>query len=351
MATLLDSAFVKAAALSAGFHKAGIARAAPLDPAPLDRMLAAGWEADMVWLGETRAQRLDPARLLPGARSVVALALSYFEGEGAAHAEPSEGRVARYARGRDYHAVMRRKLKDLVARLRSRDPEIHAFASADIAPVMEKAWAERAGLGWVGKNGCLITTDLGSWVLLATVILDRELEPDPPHAERCGTCEACLAACPTGAISAPGFVDARRCISFQTIERRGPIPEPVAARLGPWAFGCDDCQAVCPWNRAPPVRCDPELRARPGQRGLDLDALLALTFEEYQRRYYGTALARARYDGLLRNALLAAGHAGDPGRLAGVRRHLESPHPGVREAARWAAERLERAGAPPLRAT
>jgi epoxyqueuosine reductase len=342
----LDSAFVKAAALASGFHKVGIARAGPLDPAPLDRVLASKWDADMAWLGETRAQRLDPSRLLPGARSVVALALSYLE-EGAP--EPAQGRVARYARGRDYHAVMKRKLKGLVACLRERDPELRAFASADLAPVMEKAWAERAGVGWVGKNGCLITTDLGSWVLLATVLLDRELEPDAPHPERCGSCDACLSACPTGAIAAPGFVDSRRCISFHTIERRGTIPEPVAERLGPWAFGCDDCQSVCPWNRAAAARCDPELRSRPGQRGLDLDALLALSFEEYQRRFYGTALARARYEGLLRNAVLAAGHAGDVGRLAALRRHLESPFPGVREAAAWSVARLEGRASPEAR--
>jgi epoxyqueuosine reductase len=338
----LDSAFVKQAAREAGFHKVGVARAEPLPPAALDRMLERGAEADMVWLRTQRAERLDPARLLPGARSVVALALSYLEEGG--EPEPADGRVARYARGRDYHAVMKRKLKDLVARLVERDPEVRTFASADVAPVMEKAWAERAGLGWVGKNGCLITTDLGSWVVLATVIVDRELAPDAPHPEHCGSCAACLPACPTGAIVAPGFVDARRCISFQTIERRGSIPEEVAERLGPWAFGCDDCQTVCPWNRGAAARCDPELRARPGQRGLDLEALLALTLEEYQRRFYGTALARARYEGLLRNAVLAAGHAGDRRHLAAVRLHLDSPFEGVRAAARWSAVRLATQG-------
>ena len=335
----LDSAFVKSAALAAGFHKVGIARAGPLDPAALDRMLAMGGEADMAWLRTQRAERLDPARLLPGVRSVVALAVSYLE-PASAEGEPPGARVARYARGRDYHAVMKRKLKDLVGRLRERDPSLRAFASADVAPVMEKAWAERAGLGWVGKNGCLITTDLGSWVLLATVLLDRDLAPDAPHPEHCGSCAACLPACPTAAIVAPGLVDARRCLSFHTIERRGPIPDEVADRLGPWVFGCDDCQAVCPWNRAPAARCDPELAARPGQRALDLDALLALTLEQYRRRFYGTALARARYEGLLRNAVLAAGHAGDRRRAAAVRAHLESPFDGVRAAARWAAARL-----------
>ena len=341
----LDASFVKQAALAAGFHEVGVARAGPLDPEPLDRMLARGAEADMVWLRSQRAERLDPARLLPGVRSVVALALSYLEDPGVP--EPDHGRVARYARGRDYHGVMKRRLKELVARLRARDPEVRTFHSSDLAPVMEKAWAERAGLGWVGKNGCLITPRFGSWVLLATVLLDRELEPDRPHPERCGSCAACLPACPTGAIVEPGLIDARRCISFQTIERRGPIPAEVAERLGPWVFGCDDCQTVCPWNRAPLARCDPELRAREGQRGLDLDALLVLTLDEYRRRFYGTALARARYEGLLRNAILAAGHAGEARRLPAIEAHLTSEFPGVREAARWAAARLAAAERPP----
>ncbi|HEX7489226.1 MAG TPA: tRNA epoxyqueuosine(34) reductase QueG, partial [Anaeromyxobacteraceae bacterium] len=284
---LLDAAFVKDAARAAGFHEVGVARAEPLDPGPLDRMLARGAEADMVWLRSQRAERLDPARLLPGVRSVVALALSYLEDSG--EPEPAHGRVARYARGRDYHGVMKRRLKDLVGRLRAQDPDVRTYHSSDLAPVMEKAWAERAGVGWVGKNGCLITPRFGSWVLLATVLLDRDLEPDPPHPERCGSCAACLPACPTGAIVEPGLVDARRCISFQTIERRGPIPVEVAERLGPWVFGCDDCQTICPWNREPLARCDPELRAREGQRGLDLDALLELTVAEYRRRFYGTA--------------------------------------------------------------
>jgi epoxyqueuosine reductase len=205
---------------------------------------------------------------------------------------------------------------------------------------MEKAWAQVAGLGWVGKNGCLITLRHGSWVLLATLIVDRELAPDSPHPERCGSCQACLPACPTGAIPEPGFVDARRCISFQTIERRGPVPEPVAERLGPWIFGCDDCQTCCPWNGAVAVEGDPELTPRPARAALDLDAMLRLSEEDYRRAFWGTALARARHDGLLRNALLAAGLAGDGRRAAAVAAHARSPHQGVRAAARWALARL-----------
>jgi epoxyqueuosine reductase len=336
---VLDTSFVKAAALRAGFHACGVARAAPLDPGPLDRLLAIGGEADMVWLRTQRAERLDPARLLPGVRSVVAVALAYHAGEPALPVEGA-GEVARYAKGRDYHAVMKRRLKALVGEIAAVDPEARTLPTCDVAPVMEKVWAERAGIGWIGKNGCLITVDHGSWVVLGTLLLDRELEPDAPHPDRCGSCAACLPACPTGAIPSPGVVDARRCISFWTIERRGEIPPEMAGRLGRWVFGCDECQTVCPWNAAAKPGSDPELLPRPGRDPLALDDLLALGEEEYRARCYGTSLARARYDGLLRNALLAAGHAGDPRRLPAVRAHLASPFPGVRAAAEWAAGRL-----------
>ena len=161
-------------------------------------------------------------------------------------------------------------------------------------------------------------------------------------AEASGARAACLPACPTGAIPEPGFVDARRCISFQTIERRGPIPAEVAERLGPWAFGCDDCQTVCPWNRGLPASADPELVPLPGQAGLDLLPLIAMTEEEYRRRYHGTALARARHDGLVRNGILQAGLQRDRRCLEAVRARLESPHEGVRAAAEWALARIER---------
>lgn len=335
----LDTGLVKEAARRLGFHEVGVARAEPLAARHLDHVLERGWQADMAWLRTQRAERLDPARLLPGVRSVVALALSY-RGPERPEPGPGEGRVARYARGRDYHAVMKRRLKALVADLSARAPGARFFPSADVAPVMEKAWAERAGLGWVGKNGCLITPRHGSWVLLATVLTDLELAPDAPHPERCGTCEACLPACPTGAIPEPGFVDAGRCLSFWTIERRGPIPEAMAGRLGGWAFGCDDCQTCCPWNAAAPADADPELLPRDGQAALGLAGLLTLTEAEYARRFHGTALARARLDGLVRNAALLAGASGEARWVPLLRPLLDSPHDGVRAAAAWALGRL-----------
>ena len=330
---------VKAAALRVGFSKVGVARAGPLDPGPLDRMLARGGEADMAWLRTQREARLDPRRVLPGAESVVALALSYHAGE--SPPTPRWAReVARYARGRDYHAVMKRKLRALVAEIAALDASARTWAGCDIGPIMERAWAQRAGIGWVGKNGCLITPEFGSWVLLAAVLVDRPLAPDAPHPERCGTCAACLAACPTGAIPEPGLVDARRCLSYWTIERRGEIPAEMAARLGRWAFGCDDCQTCCPWNDGLAASVDPELTANPGQWALDLDALLALTEEDFRRRYHGTALARARHDGLVRNALLQAGLSGEARHLPAVRALRASPHAGVRAAAEWAEAQL-----------
>lgn len=336
----LDAALVKAAARRAGFHACGVARATPLDPAPLDRMLARGAEADMVWLRTQRAERLDPARLLPGARSVIAVALGYLAPGESASAPEGAGEIARYARGRDYHAVMKARLRAVTAEIAAADPRARTLATCDIAPVMEKTWAERAGIGWVGKNGCLITTTHGSWVVLGTILVDRDLDPDPPHPERCGSCEACLPACPTGAIPEPGLVDARRCLAFWTIERRGEIPPEIAARTGRWIFGCDVCQSVCPWNAAAKPACDPELLPRPGREALALGDLLALGEDEYRLRFYGTSLARARYDGLVRNALLAAGSSGDPRWLELVRARLESPLPGVRAAAEWAAAKL-----------
>ena len=335
----LTPASVKDAARRVGFHACGIARAVTLDPAPLDRVLGRGWEADMVWLRTQRDLRLDPARLLPGARSVIAVALAYHAGEAPAAPEGA-GEIARYARGRDYHGVMKRRLKSLAAELAALDPDARTLATCDVAPTMEKAWAERAGIGWIGKNGCLITPEHGSWVLLGTVLVDRELAPDAPHPDRCGSCEACLHACPTGAIPEPGFVDARRCLSFWTIERRGPIPPEIAPALGRRLFGCDDCQLACPWNDAARRGSDPELLPRPGREALALDDLLGLGEEEYRARFNGTSLARARYDGLVRNAILLAADTGDRRWVEAIRSHLASPHDAVRAAAEWALAKL-----------
>jgi epoxyqueuosine reductase len=306
------AALVKEAAAVEGFDLVGIASAAPLDPGPLDRWLAEGWDAGLWYVRQSRDERVDVTRVLPGAQSVVAVAVSYRHPE-PERPEGESGVVARYARGRDYHNVMRRplrRLRDAVERL---VPGSVGYASCDARPVMEKAWAQRAGLGWIGKNGCLVTPGLGSYVLLGCVVTTGVLAPDEAHPDRCGTCEACLPSCPTGAIPAPRFVDARRCISFHTIEHRDPIPDELKPKLAGRLFGCDLCQEACPWNRheaPPPGRLGQALAPRPSQSFVPLDDLLRSSRAEVEARIEGTPLARAGYDGLTRTARALAGEDG-----------------------------------------
>ncbi len=295
---------VKQAALSEGFDLVGIARAEPLDPGPLDRWLSNGWDAGLWYVRQSRDERLDVERVLPGAKSVVAVAISYRHDEPAPPEEP-HGVVARYARGRDYHNVFRRPLRRLRDAIESIVPGSVGYASCDSRPVMEKAWAARAGLGWIGKNGCLISPAYGSYLLLGCVVATAELAPDEPHPERCGTCEACLPSCPTGAIPEPGFIDAGRCISFHTIEHQEPIPEAVAKRLSGRLFGCDLCQEVCPWNRreTPEAgRLGRAMSPRETQAFVPLSRLLTGSREEIEAQIAGTPLARAGHAGLLRTA-------------------------------------------------
>lgn len=317
-----SAARVKERALELGFDLCGIARAHPLEEARLDRWLAQGWDAGLDYVRERRAERLDPSRVLPGARSVLALAASYAPAEGDPEPAPGELIVARYARGRDYHNVILKPARKLAAWLREAGARV--YCEVDAGAVMEKAWAQEAGLGWIGKNGCLINERLGSWLLLGALVTDLDLEPDAAHKDRCGDCSACIPACPTAAIPEPRYVDARRCIAYHTIEHREAIPSEVAGRAGSRIFGCDACQDACPWNRrAPPGKL---VQLRAGTPSLKLDDVLQLTRKEAERRFNGTPLLRAGRDGLVRTAVaLAPEHA---------RRFLHDAAPGVRAQAR-----------------
>lgn len=326
---------VRAAARACGFPLVGIAPADPLDPAPLRRWLAAGYAADMAWMEKNEADRLDPARVLPGARSVVALAIPYHR----AGAERSP--VARYARGRDYHYAHRDRMKRLRKKLLRLDATLETYACVDTGIAMEKAWAERAGLGWIGKNGCLINAELGSWITLSVMFLDRVVDSyDRPHANLCGDCSLCLGACPTRAFPAPGVVDARRCLSYQTIENQAEVPVELRPRFVGRVFGCDICQEVCPFNRKELPEGDARFAPRP-LGTMSPEEIAALSRAEFDTLSAGMALARARYDGLRRNAVLALG----AGRRSGARALLErlagDPSEVVAEAARWALGRLE----------
>ncbi len=328
----LEAAQVKARARELGFDLCGIARAHPLDPALLDRWLAHGWDAELPYVRERRAERLDPSLLVPGAASVIVVASSYAPAPG--DPQPAEGElvVARYARGRDYHNVVLKPARKLASFLRSFGAQV--YCEVDTGAVMEKAWAQEAGLGWIGKNGCLIHERLGSWLLLGALVTDAPLEADAPHPDRCGECTLCIPACPTQAIPEPRYVDARRCLAYHTIEHRAAIPEELAAHAGGRVFGCDACQEVCPWNRrAPPLTLVP-LRAR--TPSLDVAGLLSLTPAEARRRFEGTPLLRAGRDGLLRSALAVAPRTEEL--RARARELIDDAAPGVAEEARRVVE-------------
>jgi epoxyqueuosine reductase len=303
---------VKAAAVAEGFHLVGIASASPLDPRPLDHWLRNGWDAGLWYVRGSREKRLDVCDVLPGARSVVVVAVSYLQPE--PERPPGQsGLVARYARGRDYHNILRRPLKRVARALETISPGSESYTSIDSRPVAEKAWAQRAGLGWIGKNGCLIAPPYGSYVVLGCIVTTAALAPDEPHPDRCGTCVACLSSCPTDAIPEPRFIDARKCIAYHTIEHRDPIPAPVADRLGGRIFGCDACQEVCPWNRQPEPAggaLTEGFLPRSEQTFVPLRWLVQASPEEITGKIQATPLARAGVDGLRRTARVLLGPGG-----------------------------------------
>jgi epoxyqueuosine reductase len=341
---------VKALALALGFDLAGIAPAEPTRESEFLRSwLARGFAGDMHWIGRRVDERVDPRLVLPGARSLVALACVYDPG---ARGEPASGelRIARYAGGEDYHDVLLERVRAFEDALPPLLGEaVRTRGYVDTGPVLERAVAARAGVGWIGKNSCVIHPRLGSYLFLAVVLTDAALEPDLPEPDHCGSCRACLDACPTDAFPEPYVLDATRCISYQTIESRGAIPEPLREGHGAWGFGCDVCQEVCPWNLRERRAVPPDplgLRARMAPREAwrrpTLAWALALGESEWREATRHTALRRSRYRGFLRNALVAAGNSGDAALAPLVRRHAESADALVAEHARWALARLER---------
>jgi len=322
------------AARESGFTLAGLARAEPLPRGPLTAWLEGGMAASMGWMAKRLEERLDPARPVPGARTVLALACCFWT---PAHARPSP--IARYARGRDYHATLKDRLRALRRRLTLLAPAAKAYAAVDTGPVMERVWAHRAGLGWLGNNAMLLNPEHGSHLALAVVITDAEADRyASPHPDRCGRCRACLTACPTGALVQPGVVDSRRCLAYQTIEDRGPYSEalkPHAAGLG---FGCDLCQEACPWNGRRHACADPRFEPRP-IASLTLAELARLDAPRFAALAQGTAVARAGRDGLRRNALVALGAARGPEAVTLARQLLDDPDGAVRDAARWVLSR------------
>jgi epoxyqueuosine reductase len=299
------TAEVKRRALELGFEKVGVVRAEPLaeERARLEEWLARGYHAEMEWMARGTRRRTDPREILPGARSVVAVALNYFTPHRHA-ADPRTGKISRYAWGDDYHDVLGERLTALLDFVRELVPEARGRVCVDAQPAMDKAWAVRAGLGWIGKHTNLITRDYGSWVFLGELVLDVELQCDAERVEdHCGTCTLCLEACPTGAIVEPYVLDSARCISYATIELRAPeLPGGVAENLDGWLYGCDVCQDVCPWNRFEQPTGETRFEPRPGHVNPGLEEVAGLTHEAYVERFRRSPVKRAKLAGLRRNA-------------------------------------------------
>jgi epoxyqueuosine reductase len=294
-----------------GFELAGVAAALPAgDRTRYYDWVAAGHAGEMRYLTDHRAEvRDDPRNLLPSAKSIICVGKLYetpFPHTTEFH-DPERGWISRYAWGDDYHDVLRRGLRQLDSRLRERHPEMESRICVDTAPLLERSYARLAGLGWIGKNTCLINQQQGSWFFLGELLVSVEIAPDVPPPDRCGTCTRCIDACPTDAIPAGGGLDATKCISYFTIELRGPMPED--AGIGEHIFGCDICQDVCPWNGRAPVTSDPAFAPR--HFAPRLDEMAALTEEQFREMFRGTPVTRARYEGFLRNVARASGGSGD----------------------------------------
>lgn len=332
-AVSFSSAQLAAFAREAGFDLVGFARAEAIPPEVLNDWLAQGFHADMDWLATRAAERLDVTKLYPGARTVMAMACNYWHSDEASV-------VARYAQGRDYHATMKDRLRTLRRFLKERLHTDRCYATVDVNPVMEKVWAVRAGLGTVTNNGCFTTPQFGSYVVLAVLVLPEEVDAyaTPIDDDVCGTCTLCLDACPTGAIVAPRVVDARACLSYQTIENAGVVPEALRPALTDQLFGCDLCQDVCPLNQAP-VKAGARFTPRPLSK-LSALQLAGMTQAQFDEWIPGSPLARAGFDGLRRNAAYVLGATKNAAGRAVLTKLLDDPSERVRDAARWALARL-----------
>jgi epoxyqueuosine reductase len=332
---VVDAASLKARARELGFDACGITAADPAPRADFYRQwLADGRAGEMQWMGREPDRRGDPRVVLPGARSLIVAGMNYWQPQPA-----GRGRIARYALGDDYHAILQEKLEALAGEIRAAGADARVYV--DTGPILEKPLAARAGLGWQGKSTMLIHRDFGPWLLLGEIITTLDLAPDAPAADRCGTCERCVTACPTGAITGPYQLDARRCIAYLTIELKGSIPEELRPLIGDRVYGCDECLDVCPWNRFAQTTREARFLA-PVSDGRDqLRDLLEITAAEFKRRFARRPILRVKRRGLLRNVCVVLGNIGTADDLPALRRAEQHEEPLVREHAAWAVRRIE----------
>lgn len=344
------SARIRALSLALGFDRVGICSPEPIEQSDLfAEWVRRGYAGDMAYLARRFEERVDPKSVQESVRSIVVLGLAYDPSvEQPGESESQAGRIASYAGGEDYHDVMLPRVRAVATAIEALvERAVDSRCYVDTGPVLERQLAARAGLGWQGKNTLLIDRRLGSRLFLGVLLCDLELEFDQPHLDHCGTCRACLDACPTEAFPEAYVLDARRCISYTTIELRGDVAPDLRSQHGDWIFGCDVCQDVCPWNRkrGPEDLPDPHglrarLRPQPQWVGSPLAWVLALDPASWQSATRGTALRRAKYRGLMRNALIAAGNSGDRSLRSAVQLFAEGDDPLLVEHAQWALDRL-----------
>jgi epoxyqueuosine reductase len=343
---------IRQRAVELGFDDCGFTTAdAPASLPQFEHWLALGHHGELSYLERGRAKRAELERVLPGAQTVIALAAAYSPGPAAVEMSPGQqahlqapaakGVVARYARHADYHTVLAPPLRELAEAVnRAGGPGTRSLAYTDTGPILERDLAQRAGIGFIGKHTGLIRPGGGNWFFLAEILTTLKLPPDEPEQNRCGSCARCIPACPTGAIIAPFQLDARRCISYLTIELRGSIPVEYRSAIGNRIFGCDDCLAVCPWNRFARDGAILRAHARPDLETPDLEGLLGLTESDFRQRFRDTPLWRTKRRGLLRNVCVALGNSGDARALPALERAARDLDPLIAEHAQWACERI-----------
>jgi len=328
---------VRSAAQDLGFALCGFAKAGRAPHAEaLETWLESEHQATMDWMQRTAAERSDPDRVLPGVRTVVVLATNYFHED--PPAVPSTGRIARYAWSDDYHEVLKPRLEMLAAKLEQAGGTQRCFV--DSGPVLERDWAAACGVSWHGKSTMGIHPELGTWFFLSVILTTLDFETDSPLPDRCGRCTRCIDACPTQAITAPYRLDARRCISFLTIENKGSIPEEFREAMGDRIFGCDDCLDACPWNRFARASRDAGLQPRPEIVGRPLREFLALDEAQFKTLFRGSPILRAKRRGFLRNVCVALGNVGTKDDLPALQSALDDHEPLVREHAAWAVGKI-----------
>ena len=337
---MLTAAEIKHKGRALGFDVVGVS---PVGPFPesvfYSEWLDKGYGGEMHYLERQEEAKMTPDSILPGARCVVVCAMNYNVAHPRTTFDRMRAWISRYAWGEDYHEAMKAKVRELAGWIEENGPQ-KTKAYVDTGPLLERVYAKYAGIGWFGKNTCIINSKAGSWLFLGCILTDLELATDMPAPDRCGTCTRCIDACPTHAIVEPYVLDSRKCIAYTTIELRGPIPEADREGIGHHLFGCDICQDVCPWNRKSPHSENPAFQPRPGLFWPEIDRLLDLSEEEWRVMIRGTSVKRAKIKGLIRNLMVVAGNSGAKAFLPKVQKFLTHEDEQVRSHAEWASRRL-----------